>query len=691
MQIQFKDRLSFKLMLICVSLAFLLGVFLSLAQMVFDYYGEKQAMQAEGPRLLNMMRQPAAEAAYNYDPGLAQRVMDGLAKNPGVFRAELKAYPDEVLAKLSRAKTQDELRGITDRLFGQQNSFVIPLRSPVDEQPVGELTVYLDTFHQGRAFLSRAAVVIAVGMLRSVFLSMILLAIFYIFLTRPISLISEALSKVNPHSPERTRLPEIKGHEGDEIGGWIGATNQLLDAIDQHLSKRQEAEERAAYLRQFDRLTDLPNRNLFYDRLTQAMEYARREGHRVAVMYMDVRDFQSINDQHGFGFGDQVLRNIVQRLAPILPEQATMARISGDRFAIAYGELSRPDMAASLAQSLIEVVSHPIVIADKQINIAICLGIAMYPDDAFKIDPLVQAAEKSLAVAKGLGHNIYQFYLAEMGERIRRRKQLEQELQEALDNDRLKLVFHPQFDCDTGHICGAEALTRWEHPERGPISPDEFIPLAEQCGLIEPLGEWTLYAACEQVAKWRAKGLNDLIMAVNVSAAQFETSDLHESVIHHLSEANVPAHALEVEITETAMMDNIDQAIDMLVKLREIGVHVAIDDFGTGQSSLNYLRRLPINKLKIDKSFIHELLSDKGGAMIVRAIISLGHSLDMKVIAEGVEAPGELSFLRDLGCDQIQGFYLAKPLSADEFLSLALNANPLPAEKQELFVQATAS
>jgi len=674
MSIRTADRLSFRLLITCMVCAMIVGVALSVAQIVLDARNQSDEIDRNTEQVLAMLRQPAAEAAYNIDPVLARQVLDGLARYEAVSGAALVVYPSDELATWQRDARPSGMRAVTDAIFGAERQHVLPLQVEAMPEPVGELRVQVDTYPAGQAFLNRAAVVVLAGILRSLVLALALIAIFYLVLTRPLSRMVATLSDVDPQAPERMRLPMIKGHERDELGSWIDSANKLLQSIEDHIARREKAEAKAEYLQQFDRLTDLPNRTLFYDRLDQAMQRARRLQRRVAILHCDVRDFQRINDQYGQDTGDAVLREVAARIRTLVGDGVTLARLSGDDFAVLLGELDSVDPAADLAQRIVQDFKEPVAAAGRAIDARLSIGIAVFPDDGQTPDALTRNAEEALNMAKLAGRSQVSFYVVELGQRMRARREMAHDLERALERGEFRLDYHPQFNAESGELVGAEALLRWHNPARGYVSPATFVPLAEESGLIVDIGHWVMAEACRQAKGWSNQGLPPLRIAVNVSAAQFKGTGIGRLVGDQLAASGLEADRLDIEITETAVMSNIDRAIEALNQVREAGARLSVDDFGTGHSSLSYLLRLPVTALKIDQSFVRQLNQDAGSAHIVNAIIGLAHSLQLGVIAEGVETAEQLRYLREAHCDEIQGFYFSEPLDAASFQAYALTA-----------------
>lgn len=453
------------------------------------------------------------------------------------------------------------------------------------------------------------------------------------------------------------------------------------------VTERRNAEQKVNYLTHRDPLTGLPNQALFSELLKHAIQHAERNQGQFALLYFDLDNFKTINESLGHSLGDLLLVEVSKRLQTLLPEPDSIARIGGDEFIVILDRSEGMPWVDLMAQRMIDTLVEPFDIAGHKIYISASVGIALYPNDGRDAETLRSCADAALYQAKSQGRGILRFISPEMMSRARARLSLEAELRHAIDHEELRLHYQPQVDLTTGKIVGVETLVRWQHPQRGLISPAEFIPLAEESGLVAGLGEWVLKTACRQIRAWTDAGIAPRQTAVNVSAVQLSRGRLIVSVTEALQAARIAPEQLELEITESFVMVDREQSFKSLTELRELGVRLSIDDFGTGYSSLAYLQQLKVHKLKIDMSFVRDITSNNGNALIVKAVIALGHSLGLEVIAEGVEEIAQASYLRALECDVMQGYLISRPIPAEEMGKMLAAHTPLsiPADDRTQF------
>ncbi|GAB4507505.1 MAG: hypothetical protein Tsb0026_03240 [Sulfuricaulis sp.] len=440
----------------------------------------------------------------------------------------------------------------------------------------------------------------------------------------------------------------------------------LLLSVTRDITERKRTEERLSFLAHYDSLTGLPNRTLFSDRLQQAMIEANRHDRLVGVLFLDLDRFKNINDSLGHDVGDMLLKGVAERLNGAVRKGDTVARLSGDEFTLVLADMAHVDDAVRVAHKILEIFEQPFRILDRELHVTASLGITLYPFDDRDINGLLRNADVAMYRAKEAGRNTYQFYAAEMTSMAQEHLALENDLRRVLERNELFLEYQPIVDCRHGGVIGMEALVRWNHGKRGLIMPNQFIPLAEETGLIVSIGEWVLRTACAQCRVWQKNGNTNLRMAVNLSARQFQQPKLAEIVERILLETGLEPRSLELEITESVLIHKSETTASTLRKLNNMKVALAIDDFGTGYSSLSYLKRFPIDALKIDQSFVRDIPSDTDDSAIAAAIINMAHSLGIRVIAEGVETKEQLAFMREHRCDAMQGYYFSNPAGPEE-------------------------
>jgi diguanylate cyclase (GGDEF)-like protein len=455
------------------------------------------------------------------------------------------------------------------------------------------------------------------------------------------------------------------------LGHRVRYLLRTMQAFESLRKSRKEIHQLAFY----DPLTNLPNRRLFSDRLQQAIESARHDNTLTGVLFIDIDNFKRINDSFGHGVGDKFLKAVSSRLVACLrrsdsvgrsfeEDQVSIARLGGDEFTVLMSRFEKPEDAARVAKRIIDAISVPFLLGDEEIVVTPSIGIAVFPYDGDTVEELVKHSDTAMFHAKEHGKNNFQFYTDSMSTTAIERLALENAMRKAIDKNEFEVYYQPKIALESGRIAGLEALIRWNHREMGLVSPADFIPLAEDTGLIVPIGEWVLRNVCEQVKYWQDIGMAPIRVAVNLSACQFRQTMLRQQVERILQTTGVDAGCLELELTESVIMEDIQTSSVVLRDLKRMGIHISMDDFGTGYSSLGMLKRLPLDTLKIDQSFVRDITIDVDDASIVDAIISLAHSLRLRVIAEGVETGEQLEFLRNRGCDEAQGYLFSRPLTA---------------------------
>jgi diguanylate cyclase (GGDEF)-like protein len=667
LKLELKHSLSLKLLRVVLLSALVVGVVLSCAQIVFDVYKTRQVVAIDAQRILAMFSDPSTQAVYSLDREMGMQVIEGLFQNDSVRKAAI-GHPNEPrLAEKSRDLLDIDSRVFTDLILGKQMQFSAPLmgRGPFKEY-YGDLSITLDTAPYGVNFIASSVIIFISGILRALAMSLVLYFVYQWLLTKPLSKIIDHLSNINPDRPSEHQLPMLKGNEKNELGLWINTANQLLSSIERNTHLRREAEHSLQRMAQYDFLTGLPNRQRLQEQLDHILADAGRAQHRVALLCVGLDDFKNINEQFGYQTGDQLLVLLSDRLRSHSGRLGALARLGGDQFVLIQADIEQPYEAAELAQSILDDLELPFALEQQEISLRATIGITLFPEDGDSTEKLLQKAEQTMRLAKSRSRNRYQFYIASIDNEMRRRRELEKDLREALARNELHLVYQPQIDYRDKRVAGVEALLRWQHPEHGFVSPDVFIPLAEQNGSIIAIGEWVLEQACKQLREWHDQGFIDLRMAINLSTVQLHHSELPRMVNNLIQTYRLPPNSLELEVTETGLMVDINTAAQHLLSLRRCGALIAIDDFGTGYSSLSYLKTLPLDKIKIDKSFVADLIDDADDASIVRAIIQLAKNLGMQVIAEGVETVEQEAYIIAHGCDEGQGYLYSKPLPARE-------------------------
>lgn len=453
------------------------------------------------------------------------------------------------------------------------------------------------------------------------------------------------------------RITPIMGQDG-KLAYCVFVRNDV--------TARKDAEGLIMHLANYDQLTGLPNRSLFYEQLRPILKRAELQEQKVALIFADLTNFNRINDTLGHAAGDELLKIVAQRLSKLGASKDFVARIGGDEFTVIVEGIKNAETAAMRARAMIEAILEPVFIENTEVNVGANIGISIFPDDGREADKLVNFADMALRTASHSAPNSYFFFSQEMNEETEDNLALERDLRKGLIQNEFALFFQPQYDVKTGKILSAEALIRWFHPTRGMVSPTRFIPIAEDTGLIIPLGDWILREALRHIKLWDEMGLPKISVAVNLSAIQFQQEDLAGSIERILNESGVTSDRLELELTESVVMQDARKADNILSRLSRIGIKLAIDDFGTGYSSLSYLKRFDVDRLKIDQSFVRDMTNNYDDAEIARAIINLGHTLGLEIVSEGVETKEQLELLKQQGCDVIQGYLISRPIPASE-------------------------
>ncbi|WP_165921703.1 GGDEF domain-containing response regulator [Sulfuricurvum sp. IAE1] len=462
-----------------------------------------------------------------------------------------------------------------------------------------------------------------------------------------------------------------KPFDSNELNARLRAGRRILDLQAELISTRESLRVQATH----DPLTGLPNRLLFSDRLTQFLARAKRQSSSIAVMYLDLDRFKIINDTLGHNYGDILLQEVADRLSSCLRQSDTLARMGGDEFTVILTDIADSEDTSVVAKKIMNVLSAPVNLDGRDYFITASIGISIYPSDGIDAETLVKNADTAMYHSKELGRNKYSLYTESLHSTAMEMMILENSLRKGLENKEFLVHYQPSVEIYSGKILGAEALVRWEHPEYGMVQPAQFIQLAEETGLIDPLSEYVLNAACTANKRWQEMGLEPITMSVNISAKQFEQKKLLEMVQNALALSGLEPEYLVLELTESALMQDPTAAVDILLALKSMGVRISVDDFGTGYSSLSYLKRFPIDAVKIDRSFIKDITTNPDDAAIAGAVVAMAHSLKLTVIAEGVETLEQLEFLRTLKCDQMQGYFITPPVPSDDMIHIMKNVD----------------
>jgi diguanylate cyclase (GGDEF)-like protein len=582
------------------------------------------------------------------DGDTLSRLFDGYGELPELLAAELHDAGGTLVARAGGRQILE---------YGETFTREMPVTRQTPRGPltVGRLVV---TFHDGliRADMAQQRR-IALAVLSAAFG---LLAVATLLAVRWLVVVplGHLRDSLRHNAAAETRHP-LAVRTDDELGEVMSAYNHLLGEIDQ----RSRDIHHLAY---HDQLTGLPNRRLLEDRLGHALAVVERQGRSVAVLFADIDKLKVVNDTLGHKVGDELIRIVASRLTAATRSMDTVARWGGDEFVVVIENVASPGEASSISEKIIEAVGQPISLGNNLLRVGISLGISLFPEDGRDVTALIKNADMALFEAKMRGRNAFHFFDQAMNTRALRRLEIEMALRQAIQHAQLELHYQPKMGTASGRMAGVEALVRWRRPGEGLVPPDQFIPIAEESDLIIAIGDWVLREACAQIQRWRAKGMGDIHVAVNISARHFRRPEDVEAIIAVVDASGVPPHLIEIELTESLLLHDPERVVAHLKRLREKGFGIAIDDFGTGYSNLSYLRGLPITTLKIDRSFVTDVEQDEDGAEIIRTIVAMANTLKLGLVAEGVETEGQLAFLRSCCCDVVQGFYFARPMPAAE-------------------------
>ncbi|NRD72775.1 EAL domain-containing protein [Shewanella sp. VB17] len=623
----------------------------------------RDQLKSSQKELLDSVEQPAANAVWALDDNLAKQTLEGILKVQHVGSAVIKLDDGSMFVSVSMMSSSPSIfEKLSHRLFGDikeiSRSLTRPFRNEFNdrEQLIGTLTIFYDTQGLTDSLFSQLKFSLIATLARALLITLVLSIVFHRFLTRPIAQISEAIDKIEPESPDKYLLPIDKSHVDDELGLVTSKFNQILVQFGQTQSKLRKMATR-------DPLTSLPNRTLLLETIAVTIQRARVHKKQFSLVFIDLDRFKNVNDSLGHALGDKFLARIARVLERVLGDKGTVARLGGDEFVILADELQTPDQAADFVDNLLSQLNCPMELNEHTIHPAASVGISIYPDDGITAEDLIRHADIAMYSAKAAGSNQWAFFKQQMTERAAVRLRTEASLHHALKNNEFLLHYQPKFDIKTGKILSCEALIRWKKDGRL-ISPLSFIPVAEETGIIIPIGRWVIEEACKTLREWKIKYNFVLPIAVNVASQQFADASLVSDIKQLALRYQISPDVLEIEITETSLMDDIELAIAKLQQLKSAGFGIAVDDFGTGYSSLSYLRHLPITTMKIDRCFVTDLPQESA---IASTILMLGKKLNLKIVAEGIENKEQIDWLDDNECQIGQGFYFSKPIPQDEF------------------------
>lgn len=626
----------------------------------------KQQLTTTQQELLDSVEQPVANAVWALDDNLARQTLEGAIKVEHVSSAVIELDDGTMFVSVSHNKNNSQtFISLSNTLFDDLKEISRLLYRPFyfegtqQQQLIGTLTIFYDTQELTNTLFSQLRFSFFATLARALLLTLVLSVVFHRFLTQPIARISEAIDKIEPDSPDENLLPMSNAHKDDELGLVTSKFNQILIQFSQTQSKLRKMATR-------DPLTGLPNRTLLLETIAVTIQRSRVHKRSFALMFIDLDRFKNINDSLGHALGDQFLARIARMLERYVGDKGTVSRLGGDEFVILADTVHTPDQAADFVDKLLIQLNVPIQLNEHAIHPAASIGISIYPEDGNSAEDLIRHADIAMYSAKAAGSNQWAFFKQQMTERAAVRLRTEASLHDALKNNEFLLYFQPKLDLQTGKITGCEALIRWQKDGRL-ISPVSFIPVAEETGIIIPIGRWVIEQSCKVLREWQKKYNYAIPIAINVASQQFADASLVPDIKQMALRYQIQPELLEIEITETSLMNDIELAIAKLEQLKSAGFGIAVDDFGTGYSSLSYLRHLPITTMKIDRCFVSDL---PGDSAIASTILMLGKQLNLTIVAEGIENEQQLDWLKENQCQVGQGFYFSQPLPQAEFEAL---------------------
>ncbi|MCI2961894.1 EAL domain-containing protein [Shewanella sp. N2AIL] len=652
-------------LVVFTALFFAIAIFI--VEIALVVVSTKQQLTTTQQELLDSVEQPAANAVWALDDNLARQTLEGAIKVEHVGSAVFELDDGSMFVSVSNNKKNNSQTfiSLSNKLFDDLKEISRPLYRPFyfegtqQQQLIGTLTVFYDTQELTNTLFSQLRFSFFATLARALLLTLVLSVVFHRFLTQPIARISEAIDKIEPDSPDENLLPMSNAHKDDELGLVTSKFNQILIQFSQTQSKLRKMATR-------DPLTGLPNRTLLLETIAVTIQRSRVHKRSFALMFIDLDRFKNINDSLGHALGDQFLARIARILERFVGDKGTVSRLGGDEFVILADTVHTPDQAADFVDKLLIQLNVPIQLNEHAIHPAASIGISIYPEDGNSAEDLIRHADIAMYSAKAAGSNQWAFFKQQMTERAAVRLRTEASLHDALKNNEFLLYFQPKLDLQTGKVIACEALIRWQKDGRL-ISPVSFIPVAEETGIIIPIGRWVIEQSCKVLREWQKKYNYAIPIAINVASQQFADASLVPDIKQMALRYQIQPELLEIEITETSLMNDIELAIAKLEQLKSAGFGIAVDDFGTGYSSLSYLRHLPITTMKIDRCFVSDL---PGDSAIASTILMLGKQLNLTIVAEGIENEQQLDWLKENQCQVGQGFYFSQPLPQAEFEAL---------------------
>ena len=652
-------------LVVFTALFFAIAIFI--VEIALVVVSTKQQLTTTQQELLDSVEQPAANAVWALDDNLARQTLEGAIKVEHVGSAVIELDDGSMFVSVSNNKQNNSQTfiSLSNKLFDDLKEISRPLYRPFyfegtqQQQLIGILTVFYDTQELTNTLFSQLRFSFFATLARALLLTLVLSVVFHRFLTQPIARISEAIDKIEPDSPDENLLPMSNAHKDDELGLVTSKFNQILIQFSQTQSKLRKMATR-------DPLTGLPNRTLLLETIAVTIQRSRVHKRSFALMFIDLDRFKNINDSLGHALGDQFLARIARILERFVGDKGTVSRLGGDEFVILADTVHTPDQAADFVDKLLIQLNVPIQLNEHAIHPAASIGISIYPEDGNSAEDLIRHADIAMYSAKAAGSNQWAFFKQQMTERAAVRLRTEASLHDALKNNEFLLYFQPKLDLQTGKVIACEALIRWQKDGRL-ISPISFIPVAEETGIIIPIGRWVIEQSCKVLREWQKKYNYAIPIAINVASQQFADASLVPDIKQMALRYQIQPELLEIEITETSLMNDIELAIAKLEQLKSAGFGIAVDDFGTGYSSLSYLRHLPITTMKIDRCFVSDL---PGDSAIASTILMLGKQLNLTIVAEGIENEQQLDWLKENQCQVGQGFYFSQPLPQAEFEAL---------------------